>query len=120
MGKYLEMIKISIKNTLVYKIDIIINIIGNIFKLYIQMYLWTALYSTNKVEGISLTDMFTYQAIGIFLGVFYDSSVAWEVGNMVKDGSISIEFLRPYRLPFMLFSKSIGVTVTTLPGLSGF
>lgn len=112
MRVYYEIIKISIKNSVVYKLDTLISIFGSIITLYVQIYLWKALFNGNSIDVVSLSDMITYQIVGVVLGLIYMNTVALEVGNKVRDGSIAIELIRPYNFAISMFFKELGNTIS--------
>ncbi|BBB89577.1 MAG TPA: ABC-2 family transporter protein [Methylomusa anaerophila] len=114
MRTYYEIMKIALKNSLAYRLDTLISILGSIIALYVQIYLWRSLYGDYRISQLSLHDMITYQIMGIILSLLYTDTVAREVGGKVLDGSISLELLRPYNFAAGMFSRTLGDT------LSGF
>lgn len=108
MHKYGEILKINFKNSLVYKFDTFINMIGNIFTLMAQILLWKALMRQNVEMDLSIQEMITYQIIGVILSVLYDNSISFTVGNKVKDGSISMELIKPYSFSLSQIAGSLG------------
>lgn len=112
MRAYYEIIRITIKNSVVYKLDALISTFGSFITLFVQIFLWKALYQTNRIDNVSLSEMVTYQIFGIILSILYINTVASEVGNKVTDGSISMELIRPYNFAVSMFSKTIGNTIS--------
>jgi len=108
MRTYREIFKINLKNSLVYKFDTFINLVGNIFTLLAQILLWKAFLKQNTILDLSLAEMITYQIIGIVLSVLYDNSVSSEVGSKVRDGSISMALIKPYSFALSQFAGSLG------------
>ena len=108
MRAYFEIMKINLKNSLVYRLDSFIGILGSIISLFIQIYLWKALLGDSTVKGINLQDMVTYQTIGILFRIFYDNTVAREVGGKVMDGSIAMILIKPYNFALSMFAGTLG------------
>lgn len=109
---YYEVIKINIKNLLVYRLDTAIGILGNIFSLFVQIYLWTALFHQNEIAELSLNEMITYQVFGILLGTLYNGGAAWIVGQQVRDGSIAMELIKPYNYSLSNLAASLASSLT--------
>ncbi|MFK0522302.1 ABC transporter permease [Paenibacillus illinoisensis] len=111
MRTYLEVIKITIKNAVVHKFHTAISILTSIFTLLVQILLWKMLLSTSENNVVSFEEMITYQTVGVLLGIIYNGNVAYEVGNKVRDGSISLALIKPYSFSSYMFANTIGSTL---------
>ena len=105
---YLHLIYIDFKNSFVYKIDTIIGIFASVLSLYMYIFLWKALLGGDAADALALREMVTYQAIGVLLAICYDMEVASLVGGKVMDGSISMDFIKPYSFALSMLCGSIG------------
>ena len=107
---YLHLIYIDFKNSFVYKIDTVIGIFSSVLSLYMYIFLWRALLGGEAADVAALREMVTYQAIGVLLVICYDMEVASLVGGKVMDGSISMDFIKPYSFALSMLCGSIGRT----------
>lgn len=112
MSVYLEVIKINIKNLLVYRLDTAIGILGNIFSLFVQIYLWTALFNQHQIAELTLNEMVTYQVFGILLSTLYNGNAAGIVGQQVSNGSIAMELIKPYNYSLSSLAASLARSLT--------
>lgn len=112
MRAYYEIMKITLKHSFAYRLDTLINVFGSIIAIYVQIYLWRALYGGYNINQLSLDDMITYQIVGVILSLLYVDSVAREVGGRVLDGSISLELIRPYHFAASMFFRTLGTTLS--------
>jgi ABC-2 type transport system permease protein len=111
MGMYIQTIKITFKNSIVYRFNTIVSILATIFTLSLQILLWKSLLTYRTDTIITLEQMIVYQTAGIVLGLLYNASVADEVGNKIKDGSISFNLMKPYYFSGFMIAHSIGNSI---------
>ena len=73
---------------------------------------WHAVYATKtQLGGMNLTTMITYAVLALILGN-YTSGVGDQLSRNIRDGSVSIELMRPYDLLFKLVALDIGTKTT--------
>lgn len=123
MGVYLKIIAKQIKLRWVYRSNIYLSIVGNIFYYFLMISVWQALYQNNDlVNGVNLSQMITYTLVSSLVSSFSRSMIAYTMANQVKDGTIGNEMVKPLSYKWMHVSQEIGsnvffTLVITLPAM---
>lgn len=118
---YLLMIRNSMRQRLIYRSGVWLQIISGVFFVMIQGSLWTALLQ-NGHENIMLKDMISFVLINSLVGNVVRFNAASLIGNRVNDGSIAIDMILPVSFKWKLFSEAFGENLFDLlfagvPGL---
>ncbi|MFB9330205.1 ABC transporter permease [Paenibacillus aurantiacus] len=113
MRAYLEIVKISIRDSFAYKFDTFVGIFTNLFFLATQVLLWKALLEYSTSINTTLVEMALYLIIGRICITFYIDSVAYQVGHHVMEGSIAMELIKPYYYSMKMFCISIGMSISS-------
>lgn len=101
MNKYIFMIYLSFKSTIMYRTEALFRIIQTVIVLSVQVFLWKTLYANGTDTEISLRSMITYLILSTAAGiVLLDTGITQEIGRDVRDGSISVHLSKP--LSYML------------------
>lgn len=97
MLKYYFFFKNSINESLVYRLNVFLMFLAQIFSLTIFIILWQAIYSqSNQIGGYSLNELISYYILSSFLGfIIQGVDVAWHVGDEINLGQITNFILRP-------------------------
>mgnify|MGYP000250480736 CR=1 FL=1 len=109
MRAYFEVAKITIRNSLVYRLNTIVGLLTSFFFLTIQIFLWKSLLSYTKIENVSIEEMTAYLTMGMICSTLYNSNTTSYVGNKVNDGSIAMELIKPYSFTISVLFQSLGV-----------
>lgn len=123
MGVYFKIIAKQIKLRWVYRSNIYLSILGNIFYYFLMISVWRALYQNNDlVNGVNLSQMITYTLISSLVSSFSRSMIAYTMANQVKDGTIGNELVKPLNYKWLHVSQEIGsnvfsTLVVTLPAM---
>lgn len=125
MGKYLEVFKIGIQNTLIYRINFLFRAAVGLVPLAGTLYLWKAVYAGKggdaEVAGYALSQMISYYLLITLVDAF--TAVAeddWQIAADIKDGNISQFLIRPidylaYRFTLYLSGRCIYTVVALFP-----
>lgn len=108
---FIQTIKITFKNSIVYRFNTIMSIMATVFTLFLQLLLWQALLDYRTVSIITFEQMVVYQTVGVVLSLFYNANIADAVGNRIKDGSIAYDLIKPFRFSAYMIAYSIGSTI---------
>lgn len=107
--KILEIISISIKNSLIYIADTWSSIAVSIIEVIVFYFVWMAVYGYNStLHGIDKAQIITY----IILSRIIYMQIGWGlnlwVSNLIQTGQISIELLKPLDFQSYTFFIRIG------------
>lgn len=78
---------ISLKNSMVYRWQIIFSIIGSVFFIAINILLWRFLYSGNDAM---VTYMTQYTIVSNMIAMFYIKGISGRIGDKVATGAIIV------------------------------
>ncbi len=108
--KYKPFFRAGAMDLFAYKFNLFIWLFVSVFEVAIIIFLWIAVYRNSPdginsvINGFSFKEMITYAVmINIFTFVTMDSSTLWTINDEIKNGTISMTFVRPisYRLRFI-------------------
>lgn len=97
IGLYAELIRIRFLSMLAYRMNYYTGIIIYLVNIGAQYFLWSAIYSgADGLGGMNMTQMTTYVAVAWMARAFYFNNLDREIANEIRDGSVAIQFIRPY------------------------
>lgn len=94
-----------------YKYNVFMFIISNSFLVVVTYYLWKSIYassSTDVINEFNFKEMSIYVLISFIIGILTSCNVGRNVAQEVKDGSISINLLRPIDFMKRMLAQSLG------------
>lgn len=116
-SKIFAISKINIKMITRYTSAVWANVFVNILQVIIFYYIWMAIYGENiSINGISKTQMITYIVLSRL--IYINGIVSWGsnqwITDIIKDGQICVELLRPMDFQLLAYSKRIGVLIFSM------
>lgn len=110
---YLQLAKCIFSQQFQYRESVLFKLIGNFLRVYIQICIWRALLLYQD-SGVGFSDMVLYTVASFILGQLSSTSVASELSDKVKSGSIAIDLIRPVSLKWYLFWEQISANLFQL------
>ncbi|MFK4332002.1 MULTISPECIES: ABC transporter permease [Bacillus] len=114
MKKYIAYSKIGIKQQLVYKGDLWLNVFGMIIAFVLWIFFWKGLYQgKEQIDGISISQMITYMAISyaILIPQLHSMRMRHPFNEKIRNGNIVFDILRPGNFIRKLFFERIGTVL---------
>src|ERR1700730_14823229 len=109
MGAYLDLIRIRFLMMLAYRVNYYSGILIYIVNISAQYFLWKAIYAGNgTLMGMDMGQMTTYVAISWMARAFYFNNLDSEIAHEIKDGSVAIQFIRPYKYLMVKIFQGMG------------
>lgn len=109
LSAYLDMIRIRFLMMLAYRVNYYSGIIIYALNIGAYYFLWKAIYGTNEVlGGMTVGQMTTYVAVSWMARAFYFNNLDREIANEIKDGSVAIQFIRPYNYIIVKMMQGFG------------
>ena len=103
LKKFSEIIKIGIKTTLQYRVEMYLWLIIDIIPMLSMVVLWLAVYSKGQViSGYNLDQMISYYIIGYFVNSIISVHIEEYWVEQIRQGNISFILLKPF--PFKIFA----------------
>lgn len=108
--KYWIIFKNSLQATFAYRVNFYSGIMHHGLSLVIFAYIWLSIYRQGGLIGTySLGGLIFYYFVTVFINLFNTgSSVAWPVGDEIREGRISIYLVAPIDYFRMHLAKSFG------------
>lgn len=121
---YLPFSKFALQKLMSYKISFIMFLVGDLLKVFLFYFLWLAVFKNSNslaMSGLTALDMIDYTFMSCITASMIHSNVANSIGEQVKDGSISMNLIKPISYPLSLFFSTLGeylykVCVLLIPG----
>ncbi|MDT3427053.1 ABC-2 type transport system permease protein [Paenibacillus forsythiae] len=115
MGKYAAYTITTLKNTQVYKFDLLLRIMNSFILVIAFREIWKAIYANGQglalSTGVTSQGMQTYAMLSVILFAIMPPSISYEISDKVRDGSIVFDMQKPWDFEWMHFSKAAGVFV---------
>ncbi|BCG58573.1 ABC transporter permease [Paenibacillus sp. URB8-2] len=113
MGKYAAYTITTLKNTQVYKFDLLLRVMNSFILVIAFREAWKAIYESGQglalSTGVSSQGMQTYAMLSVILFAIIPPSISYEISDKVRDGSIVFDMQKPWDYEWMHFSKAVGV-----------
>ncbi|MGG4034453.1 ABC-2 family transporter protein [Paenibacillus cisolokensis] len=94
---YLDLIRIRFLMMLAYRVNYYSGIIIYAINIGAYYFLWQAIYGAQEqLGGFTVAQMTTYVAVSWMARAFYFNNLDREIANEIRDGSVAIQFIRPY------------------------
>ncbi len=128
ISAYLELIRIRFLMMLAYRVNYYSGIIIYAINIGAYYFVWKAIYegggvgSDAAIGGMTLAQMTTYVAVSWMARAFYFNNLDREIANEIKDGSVAIQFIRPYQYIVVKMMQGLGegafrLLLFTTPGM---
>lgn len=112
LKKYLPFISSGIMISLSYRLDFIGYRIGDLLEAVITYFLWVSIFNSSRsitLGGFTVQQMKLYVFLSFFVGVVTKTGVSDNIGDEVKDGSISMRLLKPINFVDTYLFSEIGI-----------
>lgn len=114
-GKYSRAFAIGMQNALEYRMDFVLNMFTAVFPIFIQVFMWTAIYGKTgegALFGYTFPQMIAYSVLAGILNRLLRTGFEYEVSDEIKTGGFNKYIIRPmhhfpYRLALFLGQKTV-------------
>jgi ABC-2 type transport system permease protein len=109
VNAYVDLIRIRFMMMLAYRVNYYSGIVIYALNIGAYYFLWKAIYgSSESLGGMSVTQMTTYVAISWMARAFYFNNLDREIANEIRDGSVAVQFIRPYNYLIVKMMQGFG------------
>lgn len=119
MGKYISCYVMGIQKALEYRFDFFVGYIGAVFPIFIQISMWTAIYSaTNNgiIFGYTFRQMILYTFFVGIIGRFLSTGFEYEMNEDIKNGGLNKFIVKPINYCIYRGSCFLGERTAILSG----
>ncbi len=109
MAAYLEMMRIRFLAMLAYRVNYYSGVV--IYVVYIGSYyfIWQAVYAGRAaLGGLTAAQMTTYLAVAWMSRAFWFNNLDREISNEIRDGTVAVQFIRPYNYLVAKLAGALG------------
>lgn len=108
-GAYLDFIRIRFLTMLAYRVNYYTGILIYTMNIGVNYFTWMAIYGDGaSLGGFSAAQMTTYVAVSWMARAFYFNNLDREISTDIRDGSIAIQFIRPYNYVLVKMMQGLG------------
>jgi ABC-2 type transport system permease protein len=123
LSAYVELIRLRFLTFLAYRVNYYSGIAVYALNIGVNYYLWKAIYgSSTTLGGMTAIQMTTYIAVSWMARAFYFNNLDRDIANEIRDGSVAIQFIRPYNYLIVKMTQALGeglcrLLLFTVPGM---
>lgn len=120
---YWELIRIRFLTMLAYRMYYYSGIINYSLNIGVYYFLWNAVYgSESSLNGMTVVQMSTYIAVSWMARAFYFNNLDLEIAEEIREGSVAVQFIRPYHYLLVKAAQGFGeglfrLLLFSVPGL---
>jgi len=116
MKKYIDYIIIGAKEHLAYPSAIWAQFFSKIMYLYLQLSIWSALFSSHSQINLLLNQENTlkYMIVATIMSAFIECNVIEWINIQIQTGDIAMELIRPIDFKKMIFSRHLGNSIVKI------
>ena len=127
--RYKPFFRAGAMDMMAFKFNLFTWLIVTVFEVAVIVFLWIAVYRNSidgfdsVINGFSFKEMICYLVmINIFTFVTFDGSTLWTINDEIKNGTISMSFVKPisYRKRFIATTLGYFMVVELIIGLPCF
>ncbi len=123
LSAYIELIRIRFLMMLAYRVNYYSGILIYALNIGSYYFLWKAIFGGNEtLGGLTLAQMTTYVVVSWMGRAFYYNNLDREIANEIRDGSVAVQFIRPYNYVITKIMQGLGeglfrLLLFTTPGM---
>lgn len=123
LSAYMEIIRMRFLMMLAYRVNYYSGILIYALNIGSYYFVYKAIYGAQAtISGMTLGQMTTYVAISWMGRAFYFNNLDREIATEIRDGSVAIQFIRPYNYVTVKMMQGLGegvfrLLLFTTPGM---
>ncbi|MEC0229624.1 ABC transporter permease [Paenibacillus alba] len=123
LSAYLEVVRMRFLMMLAYRVNYYSGILIYALNIGSYYFVYKAIYGEQDIlGGLTLGQMTTYVAVSWMGRAFYFNNLDREIASEIRDGSVAIQFIRPYNYVFVKMMQGLGegvfrLLLFTTPGM---
>ncbi len=115
MRKYLAIFKAGLSNTLIYRSEMVGNLILELMFASSIVFLWLSVYDVNDtIGGYTLNQTIFYYLLVPFVGFIIHTNVSYVIGYDIRHGKLSGYLVKPYKIWAGAFASAVAQKINFL------
>lgn len=114
---YFPFTRAGIQEAITYRLNFLCFFVGELFYCFVMYYVWKAVFESSgsgTFMDFSMNDMVVYLFVSNVTGFLVNSDVCNQVGEEIKDGSISMRLIKPVNFDLSYLFKELGNLIIIL------
>lgn len=115
--QYIPFMRAGLQTMIAYRMNFLGFVIGGLVYCFVMYYLWKAVFTSSggaTFMGFSMTDMVIYLFLSNVTGQLTFSSASNDIGEEIKDGSISMRLIKPVNTDLSYLATELGCSLMKL------
>ncbi|MCG7408445.1 ABC-2 family transporter protein [Paenibacillus sp. ACRRX] len=109
ISTYVELIRMRFLTMLAYRVNYYSGILIYTLNIGVYYFTWQAIYGgQGTLAGFTADQMTTYIAVSWMARAFYFNNLDREIAGEIRDGSVAIQFIRPYNYIVVKMMQGLG------------
>ncbi|RJX37532.1 hypothetical protein D3P09_21355 [Paenibacillus pinisoli] len=113
MKLYLRMLGNSYQQNIAYKANVLMNLMGQILGLFIQISVWVALYGgsqgvNSNIGFVSIQEMIYYVILSTGISMIIGNQVIEQMDGKIKSGIIAMDLIKPMNFFVNILCETLG------------
>ncbi|KIL39667.1 daunorubicin ABC transporter permease [Gordoniibacillus kamchatkensis] len=125
LSAYLELIRIRFLTMLAYRVNYYSGILIYALNIWSSYFIWKATYAysgSGAIGGLTFEQITTYTVVGWMARAFYFNNLDRDIASEIRDGSVAVQFIRPYSYVVVKMMQGLGeglfrLLLFTTPGM---
>lgn len=106
---YVDLMRIRFLMMLAYRVNYYSGIAIYAINIGAYYFLWKAIYGEQEtLGGLTVSQMTTYVAVSWMARAFYFNNLDREIAGEIRDGSVAVQFIRPYNYLLVKMMQGFG------------
>ncbi|WP_028595939.1 ABC transporter permease [Paenibacillus assamensis] len=115
IDKYIYSYKVGFQSATEYRMDFILSIFASIFPIFVQYFVWKAVFSATPVyNGYTFNSMMLYIIVATVVSRFVSAGFEYEISSDIKNGHLSRFITMPVSYLFFRVFRFLGQKIIHL------
>ncbi len=113
---YLQIVNLWIQMAYTYRVNLAMEVVGLLLKIFLLKVVWTAVYAgQGVVDGIALDHVISFITLANLQMWLIFPMLAWHIQERIREGQIAIDLARPVPFLGQLLANQVGGTAAFAP-----
>ena len=113
---YLQIANLWFQMAYTYRVNLAMELIGVLLKIYLLKVVWTAVYAgQTSVDGVELRHVISFVTLANLQMWLIFPMLAWHIQERIREGQIALDLARPVPFLGQLLANQVGTTAAFAP-----
>ncbi len=113
---YLQLARMGAQITFIYRANVIFQLAGVIFQVYLLKVVWTAIYShSDNSHHIQLPTLISYLTLANIQIWVLTPTITNVLQERIRTGDVALDIAKPLSFPGQLIARQVGASLSLLP-----